>query len=182
MSCAVSLTSWSPRLCFCSGRSTGAGTCAGARAMPRPGGAMPGDELMPDPSFNAIRATTIDAPPEAVWPWLVQLGYAHAGWYSYDLFDKAKREAHPVAVPRAWGGNWVPMSSRVNETTAPTPAFERNWARSPRMPRSRNLVSRAIAPYARQTESSALSLSRWPFTCRPLSRRAREQESPPRGI
>ena len=41
-------------------------------------GAMPGDELVPEPSFNATRATTIDAPPKAVWPWLAQLD-ARAG-------------------------------------------------------------------------------------------------------
>src|SRR5690349_6473826 len=43
---------------------------------------MPGDELVPEPSFSATRAITIDAPPEAVWPWLVQLGYGRAGFYS----------------------------------------------------------------------------------------------------
>jgi hypothetical protein len=52
-------------------------------------GATPGDELVPEPSFNATRAITIDAPPEAVWPWLAQLGYGRAGWCSYDLFDNA---------------------------------------------------------------------------------------------
>lgn len=36
---------------------------------------MPGDELDPDPTFLATRAITIDAPPEAIWPWLVQIGY-----------------------------------------------------------------------------------------------------------
>jgi hypothetical protein len=50
---------------------------------------MPGDELVPRSSFTATRAITIDAPPEAVWPWLVQLGYRRAGWYTYDLFDNA---------------------------------------------------------------------------------------------
>lgn len=38
----------------------------------------------------ATRAITIQAPPEAVWPWLVQMGgYTRAGWYSYDRFDNA---------------------------------------------------------------------------------------------
>ena len=45
--------------------------------------AMPGDELVPDPSFSATRAITIQAPPELVWPWIVQLGTgggaAHGG-------------------------------------------------------------------------------------------------------
>jgi hypothetical protein len=84
-------------------------------------GRMPGDELVSDPSFNATRAITIDAPPEAVWPWLVQLGYGRAGWYSYDLFDNAARPSAKRILPqyqRLEVGDWVPMSSKVNETTA----------------------------------------------------------------
>src|SRR4029450_1696876 len=53
--------------------------------------AMPGDSIVPRPSFNATRAITVDAPSEDVWPWLVQLGYGRAGWYSYDVFDNAGR-------------------------------------------------------------------------------------------
>jgi hypothetical protein len=33
------------------------------------------------------RGVEIDAPPDAVWPWIVQMGYNRAGWYSYDLVD-----------------------------------------------------------------------------------------------
>lgn len=48
--------------------------------------AMPGDELLPG-AESATRAITIAAAPEDVWPWLVQLGYGRAGWYSYDWVD-----------------------------------------------------------------------------------------------
>lgn len=48
---------------------------------------MPGDDLIPDASLIATRAITIYAPAAAVWPWLVQMGYRRAGWYSYDWFD-----------------------------------------------------------------------------------------------
>jgi hypothetical protein len=47
---------------------------------------MPGDDLIPD-AATTTRAITIAAPPEQVWPWLVQLGYGRAGWYSYDWID-----------------------------------------------------------------------------------------------
>lgn len=51
---------------------------------------MPGDELVPHPMLCATRGITVDAPPSAVWPWLVQMGgYTRAGWYSYDRFDNA---------------------------------------------------------------------------------------------
>jgi hypothetical protein len=49
--------------------------------------ALPGDELVPTPKGIITRGITIDAPPEAVWPWLVQMGYGRAGWYSYDRMD-----------------------------------------------------------------------------------------------
>jgi hypothetical protein len=84
-------------------------------------GPMPGDELVPETSFNATRAITIDAAPGAVWPWLVQIGYGRAGFYSYDLFDNAARPSADRILaehqqPKV--GDWVPMASKVNETTA----------------------------------------------------------------
>jgi hypothetical protein len=50
---------------------------------------MPGDAVVPRAQFNATRAITIDAPPERVWPWIVQLGYGRGGFYTYDLLDNA---------------------------------------------------------------------------------------------
>ena len=47
---------------------------------------MPGDELIPD-AAAATRAITIKANAAEVWPWLVQIGYGKAGWYSYDWID-----------------------------------------------------------------------------------------------
>jgi len=49
--------------------------------------AMPGDSILSHPTFNATRAVTIDATPEEIWPWLVQMGYRRAGFYSYDRLD-----------------------------------------------------------------------------------------------
>jgi proline iminopeptidase len=43
---------------------------------------LPGDDLVPRPNWAATRAITIAAPPERVWPWLLQLGYGRGGWYS----------------------------------------------------------------------------------------------------
>lgn len=48
---------------------------------------MPGDGVLERPTFNATRAVTIEATPEAIWPWLVQIGYRRAGFYSYDFLD-----------------------------------------------------------------------------------------------
>ena len=84
-------------------------------------GEMPGDELVPETSFSATRAITVAAPPEAVWPWLAQLGFGRAGFYSYDLFDNAARPSATTILPEFQDpqvGDWVPMASKVNETTA----------------------------------------------------------------
>ena len=50
---------------------------------------MPGDELIAKPLFLATRAITIDAPPEQIWPWLMQIGYGRAGFYGYDIIENA---------------------------------------------------------------------------------------------
>lgn len=47
----------------------------------------PGSNLIPGGTRSATNAITIDAPPAAVWPWLVQMGYGRAGWYSWDHLD-----------------------------------------------------------------------------------------------
>jgi hypothetical protein len=48
------------------------------------GDVLPGDTLISAPASVETRAVTVDAPPPAVWPWLVQMGDGRAGWYSYD--------------------------------------------------------------------------------------------------
>jgi hypothetical protein len=48
---------------------------------------FPGDELTPDASRQGTRAITIDAPPDKVWPWLMQLGIGRSGFYSYTWLE-----------------------------------------------------------------------------------------------
>jgi uncharacterized protein YndB with AHSA1/START domain len=63
-------------------------------------GAMPGDDLARRPQLRATRAVDIAAPPEVVWPWLVQMGaYTRAGWYSYDHVDNAGESSAERIVP-----------------------------------------------------------------------------------
>jgi len=50
--------------------------------------AMPGDDLVPESRVGYTQAITINAPPSEVWPWLVQIGYKRAGWYTYDWVYK----------------------------------------------------------------------------------------------
>lgn len=67
----------------------------------------PGADLVPDGKRGATMAVTIAAPPDRVWPWLIQLGGDRAGWYSWDHLDNAGRssahEIHPEWQDRAVG-------------------------------------------------------------------------------
>ncbi|HEY8945417.1 MAG TPA: hypothetical protein VIM73_14200, partial [Polyangiaceae bacterium] len=60
---------------------------------------MPGDELLTDARNQITQGVTILAPPERIWPWLMQLGSRRAGFYSFDFLDNAgvpsARELHP---------------------------------------------------------------------------------------
>jgi hypothetical protein len=50
-------------------------------------GTLPGDDLLPDAALLSTRAVSIDAAPEAVWPWLVQMGSGRGGAYTYDWIE-----------------------------------------------------------------------------------------------
>ena len=51
----------------------------------------PGDELSPNATEVTTRAITIDAPADAVWAWLVQIGQDRAGFYSYRWLENIFR-------------------------------------------------------------------------------------------
>jgi hypothetical protein len=49
---------------------------------------LPGDELLEDADGVSTRATWVDAPASAVWPWLAQMGPApRGGAYTYDWIE-----------------------------------------------------------------------------------------------
>ena len=60
---------------------------------------LPGDDLQPHAQYRTTRAITIQAPPAAVWPWLVQVGCGRAGFYSDDLLDNLARPSATAMLP-----------------------------------------------------------------------------------
>src|SRR5579872_611663 len=50
--------------------------------------ALPGDALSPYASAVVTHAVNIDAPAEAVWRWLVQIGQDRGGFYTYSFLEK----------------------------------------------------------------------------------------------
>lgn len=56
-------------------------------------GSVVGDDLCSDARLVATRSITIAAPPETVFPWIRQMGFRRAGWYSYDFIDNLGRKS-----------------------------------------------------------------------------------------
>ena len=56
-------------------------------------GAVVGDDLCPNSHVNATRSITIAAPSDEVFPWIRQMGFGRAGWYSYDWIDNLGRKS-----------------------------------------------------------------------------------------
>jgi len=48
---------------------------------------FPGDELVPEPASFVNHAITINASPEYIYPWIVQLDATKGGWYSYTWLE-----------------------------------------------------------------------------------------------
>jgi len=46
-----------------------------------------GDDLLMNPDIVTTRAVNIDAPPSAIWPWLMQMGSGKGGVYTYDWIE-----------------------------------------------------------------------------------------------
>jgi hypothetical protein len=149
---------------------------------------LPGDSLVPGCQYTITRAITINAPPDKVWPWLVQVGFGKAGFYAYDLLDNV---AHPSAdhiIPECQAlhvGDWVPMFAVVNDSTAfRVAAFEAEhyllwtkadstwvWQLTSRYGRTR-LVTRLRSQYRWQRPAEAiLSLFLNEFGDFPMMRR-----------
>src|ERR1700704_2076972 len=130
------------------------------------GEVMPGDEVVAAPTFNATRAVTVNASPEAIWPWLVQIGFGRAGWYSYDLLDNLGRhssESIVVELQHIEVGDLVPLGPGegsgmfvkefvVNQSmlwwTGKNEQTTWAWALYPTSEGTTRLVTRVRAPFS----------------------------------
>lgn len=80
-------------------------------------GPLPGDPMVAEPAEQTTRAVSADAPREAVWPWLVQIGWGRGGFYSYSAVERALGLATPGAT-RVEPGL---QALRVGDTVRMTP-------------------------------------------------------------
>jgi hypothetical protein len=78
---------------------------------------MVGDGLVQNPTFNATRAVTVNAPAERIWPWIVQMGYKRAGFYSWDILDNDGIPSAERILPEYQNlkvGDLVPLSDHAD--------------------------------------------------------------------
>jgi hypothetical protein len=77
-----------------------AGALAGlARGVRQPGPVLPGDRLVRAPVATRTLSAWFPAGPDAVWPWLAQMGAGRAGWYGVDLIDNGGEASADHIVP-----------------------------------------------------------------------------------
>lgn len=62
-------------------------------------GPVVGDHLCPEARLVATRSITLAAPPHEVFPWIRQMGFGRAGWYSYDWIDNLGRRSATSVHP-----------------------------------------------------------------------------------
>src|SRR5664279_4600727 len=78
--------------------------------------AMPGDDIVARADTVMTRSATLPAPPQAVWPWLVQMGVGRGGFYGYDWLENTfgDRVSNATDIHDEWqdlrsGGQMSPM-------------------------------------------------------------------------
>lgn len=85
---------------------------------------MAGDALISEPTDVSTGGITVNARPEDIWPWLVQIGYQRGGLYSYDWLDRLfgflDRPSATVILPEFQHiavGDKIPWDSRGRQMT-----------------------------------------------------------------
>lgn len=48
---------------------------------------LPGDDLVPEPKWTYTLAVGVNAPVDAVWPWIAQLGQKRGGFYTFETLE-----------------------------------------------------------------------------------------------
>jgi proline iminopeptidase len=132
--------------------------------------AMPGDDVVPDARSSSTMAVTIDAPPAAVWPWLVQMGCDRAGFYAWDRLDNGGRPSADTIHPE-----WQKLE--IGDRIMCTPSGEM-WLEVVELEPEQTLVLRGTFDLRQRRSftgepSGRHSTGTWTFTLEPTDDGAR---------
>jgi proline iminopeptidase len=132
--------------------------------------ALPGDELVASSGSTKTFVRDIWAPPEDVWPFLVQMGFGRAGWYGwYPMENGGRGSASAILEP--WQdlavGDLIPDGPRAAEGLGVWRVVELDPARA------LVLYSRRVLTTGREVDADAhddrpsVECS-WSFVLRPI--------------
>jgi hypothetical protein len=128
---------------------------------------LPGDELVAHPSMVTDHAIDIQASPDRIWPWLVQMGWGRGGWYTHRWVDRllfpANGPAAEVILPEH---QQLAPGDRILDGPPSTDCY----FTVERLDEARALVLRSrshLPPQLRDRPGVALDFS-WAFVLQPL--------------
>jgi hypothetical protein len=129
---------------------------------------LAGDEIVPCPHVVTNHAITVDAPPDCVWPWLVQMGWGRAGWYTARWVDRvlfpANGPSADTLVPALQDlklGDFIPDGPPESECGLVVELLEPNEALV--------LHSTSHLPLPRRWRERAEADWSWAFVLRPVA-------------
>lgn len=123
---------------------------------------LAGDDLLPAARFQRTHATTIEAPVEKVWPWLVQMGGRRAGWYSFDALDNDGMPSADHIIPEL-------QSLKVGDVIPALPKSADGFAVL-RIERPQTLIlgDPSLVPGGTRSPSAPPWKTSWAFTLEPI--------------
>jgi hypothetical protein len=86
-----------------------------------------GDELLPSPRYVYSRVVTVNAAPEEIYPWLIQMGAERGGMYSYSWFETNVLRCELINAERIheeWQDLKVGDNVKMCPGTSGPPAYE----------------------------------------------------------
>ncbi|HEY6531708.1 MAG TPA: hypothetical protein VIY72_05355 [Acidimicrobiales bacterium] len=128
---------------------------------------FPGDDLVTAPDVVTTHAITIDAPPASVWPWLIQMGWGRAGWYTARWVDLLLFPANGPSADRILT-EWQGLAEGDHVPDGP-PETDCGFVVA-QLQKGRALVLRSdshLPKHWREQEWARLDWS-WAFVLRPL--------------
>jgi proline iminopeptidase len=131
---------------------------------------LPGDGLVALPDSTKTFVRDIWASPEAVWPYLVQMGFGRGGWYGWYPMENGGRGSLPIIVAQ-WQelrvGDVIPDGPRADQGLGVWRVIELEPARA------MVLFSRRVLTTGREVEADVhidepTAECSWAFVLRPI--------------